>query len=232
MFTLAETRRGPAGVSAAEEQREVGVSLLPKSLSSSIASSSSPVSTLLDSLDASDSAAVDAAVEAVRAAGAALEARRVSLHTTMGDIQLELYWSHAPRTCINFYLLAKRGCYDGTLFHRVCAGRWAQAGDPTGTGKGGVSIFGAPFEDEIHPGLRHTGAGVLTMANYGPNTNTSQFLLLLGPAPTLDGKNTIFGRVSAGIHALKRLSLVQTTKTDRPLHDVKIVRASVAESTD
>lgn len=81
-------------------------------------------------------------------------------------------------------------------------------------------------------GLRHTGAGVLTMANHGPNTNTSQFLVLLGPAPTLDGKNTIFGRVCGGIHTLKKLSLVQTTKTDRPLHDVKIIRASVAESTD
>lgn len=84
----------------------------------------------------------------------------------------------------------------------------------------------------VASGLRHTGAGVLTMANHGPDTNTSQFLLLLGPAPTLDGKNTIFGRVCGGMQALKKLSLVQTTKTDRPLHDVKIIRASVAQSID
>lgn len=148
MFTLAETRREPPAA-AAEKQLEIG------DLLSFRTSSSSSVSSLLDSLDASDSHAVDAAVEAVRAAGVSLENRRVTLHTTMGDIQLELYWCHAPRTCINFFLLAKRGCYDGTLFHRVCAGRWAQAGDPTGTGRGGVSIFGKPFEDEIHQGRRY-----------------------------------------------------------------------------
>lgn len=145
MFTLAETRRDPP-VTPDEEQRGYGAPALSRGAPSSSASA------LLDSLDASDGAAVDAAVEAVRVAGASLASRRVSLHTTMGDIQLELYWCHAPRTCINFFLLAKRGCYDGTLFHRVCAGRWAQAGDPTGTGKGGVSIFGKPFEDEIHQG--------------------------------------------------------------------------------
>lgn len=227
MFTLSETRKGLPEIShdAEKETKELSFLRAPPPASSS-------VSSLLDSLDASDNAAVDAAVEAVRVSGASLCTRRVSLHTTMGDIHLELYWCHAPRTCINFFLLAKRGCYDNTLFHRVCANRWAQAGDPTGTGRGGVSIFGRPFEDEIHQGLRHTGAGVLTMANYGPNTNTSQFLLLLGPAPSLDGKNTIFGRVCGGMQTLKKLSLVQTTKTDRPLHDVKIVRASVAESTD
>lgn len=225
MFTLAETRRGPPATAVVDQQGR-GLSALSR------APPSSSVSSLLDSLDASDTAAVDAAVEAVRGSGASLASRRVSLHTTMGDIQLELYWCHAPRTCINFFLLAKRGCYDGTLFHRVCAGRWAQSGDPTGTGRGGVSIFGKAFEDEIHQGLRHTGAGVLTMANHGPNTNTSQFLLLLGPAPALDGKNAVFGRVCGGMHTLKKLSLVQTTKTDRPLHDVKIIRASVAESAD
>ncbi|OEH77792.1 peptidyl-prolyl cis-trans isomerase ppi1 [Cyclospora cayetanensis] len=229
MFALAETRR-TRGTAHAEDSDGQQGSL--GALVSQGPSSSSSISSLLDSLDASDSAAVEAAVEAVRASGALLSSRRVCLHTTIGDIHLELYWCHAPRACINFFLLAKTGCYDGTVFHRVCQGRWAQGGDPTGTGRGGVSIFGKSFVDEIHPELRHTGAGVLTMANHGPNTNTSQFILLLGPAPTLDGKSTIFGRVCGGIHTLKKLSLVQTTKTDRPLHDVKIIRASVAESAD
>lgn len=76
----------------------------------------------------------------------------VSLHTSLGDMCVELYWHHAPRTCLNFYLLAKRGYYDNTLFHRVCKGHWTQAGDPTGTGRGGTSIYGKPFKDEIHPG--------------------------------------------------------------------------------
>lgn len=155
MFTLAETRR-EAPTAAAEKQREIGEPLASRNLSSS-----SSVSAQLNSLDGSDRPAVDAAVEVVRDAGASLATHRVTLHTTMGDIQLELYWCHAPRTCINFFLLAKRGCYDGNLFHRVCNGRWAQSGDPTGTGRGGASIFGKPFEDEIHQGdLCSTGGSL------------------------------------------------------------------------
>jgi peptidyl-prolyl cis-trans isomerase-like 1 len=104
-----------------------------------------------------------------------------------------------------------------------------QAGDPTGTGRGGTSCWGAPFADEIHPELRHTGAGVLSMANSGKDTNGSQFFVTLAPTPWLDGKHTIFGRVKAGMAVVKRLGMVKTGAEDRPLDDVRIVKARVME---
>jgi peptidyl-prolyl cis-trans isomerase-like 1 len=104
-----------------------------------------------------------------------------------------------------------------------------QTGDPTGTGRGGSSIYGEKFEDEISPSLKHTGAGILSMANSGPNTNGSQFFITLAPTPWLDGKHTIFGRVTRGMGVVKRMGLVRTGAEDRPVEDVKIVRASVIE---
>ncbi|GBE81870.1 cyclophilin-like domain-containing protein [Sparassis latifolia] len=151
----------------------------------------------------------------------------VVLETSMGDIQLELYWNHAPRTCKNFAELAKRGYYNGVVFHRIIVDFMVQTGDPTGTGRGGTSIYGQKFEDEIHPELRFTGAGILAMANSGPNTNGSQFFLTLAPTPYLDNKHTIFGRVSSGMRVLQRLGAVATDVQDRPREDVKIYKARV-----
>ncbi|CAI7856649.1 unnamed protein product, partial [Closterium sp. NIES-53] len=99
---------------------------------------------------------------------------------------VQLYHKHAPKTCRNFLELSRRGYYNGTKFHRVIKDFMAQGGDPTGTGRGGESIYGAKFEDEITRELKHTGAGVLSMANAGPNTNGSQFFLTLAPTPWLD----------------------------------------------
>lgn len=101
-----------------------------------------------------------------------------------------------------------------------------QAGDPTGTGKGGESIYGGRFEDEIDRTLHHTGAGILSMANAGANTNGSQFFITLAPTPWLDGKHTIFGRVSGGMGVVKRLGNVQTDAHDRPTTEVRILRAT------
>jgi peptidyl-prolyl cis-trans isomerase-like 1 len=98
----------------------------------------------------------------------------ITLRTSMGELTLELYTEHAPRTCKNFETLVQRGYYDGCPFHRVIPKFMVQGGDPTGTGCGGTSIYGGEFADEIHPGLKHAGAGVLSMANAGPNTNGSQ----------------------------------------------------------
>jgi len=88
---------------------------------------------------------------------------------------IELYWDHAPNTCKNFAELARRGYYNSTKFHRVVKDFIVQGGDPTGTGRGGASIYGKYFNDEITPLLKHTGAGIISMANAGPNTNGSQF---------------------------------------------------------
>jgi peptidyl-prolyl cis-trans isomerase-like 1 len=104
-----------------------------------------------------------------------------------------------------------------------------QTGDPTGTGRGGSSIYGEKFEDEISTSLKHTGAGILSMANSGPNTNGSQFFITLAPTPWLDGKHTIFGRVTKGLGVVKRIGLVKTRAEDRPVEEVRILRARVVE---
>lgn len=114
----------------------------------------------------------------------------VLIETTMGKFVIELYWNEAPRSCENFFELARQGYYDGTIFHRVIPDFCIQGGDPTGTGKGGSSIYngGKPFEDEITPRLKHTGAGIISMANNGqPDSNGSQFFITLAPTPWLDG---------------------------------------------
>lgn len=154
-------------------------------------------------------------------------APEVTLETTAGAFTVELYYEHAPKTCTNFVQLARRGYYDGVAFHRVIRDFMLQGGDPTGTGRGGESAFGGKFEDEITSALKHTGAGVLSMANAGPNTNGSQFFVTLAPTPWLDGKHTIFGRVSAGMGVVKRLGSVQCDRNDRPVQEVKILRATV-----
>ncbi|GMN39429.1 hypothetical protein TIFTF001_008662 [Ficus carica] len=96
-----------------------------------------------------------------------------------------------------------------------------QGGDPTGTGRGGESIYGSKFDDEIKPELKHTGAGILSMANAGPNTNGSQFFITLAPCPSLDGKHTIFGRVCRGMEIIKRLGSVQTDNNDRTIQGIQ-----------
>ncbi|KAI0118329.1 cyclophilin type peptidyl-prolyl cis-trans isomerase [Nemania sp. FL0031] len=156
-------------------------------------------------------------------------ATNVALETSMGTITVELYTTHAPQTCKNFSTLASRGYYDGVIFHRIIPSFMIQGGDPTGSGRGGTSIYGDKFADEISPELRHTGAGVLSMANAGPDSNGSQFFITLAPTPWLDGKHTIFGRVKGGMAVVKRMGLVKTDAEDRPAEDIKIIRAKVLE---
>ncbi|XP_070558407.1 peptidyl-prolyl cis-trans isomerase-like 1 [Ptychodera flava] len=149
----------------------------------------------------------------------------VVLETSMGRITIELYWLHAPKTCQNFAELSKRGYYNNCKFHRIIKDFMIQGGDPTGTGRGGASIYGRSFEDEISPELKHSGAGILSMANSGPNTNGSQFFITLAPTQWLDGKHTIFGRVYGGISIVNRMGMVETDTGDRPVDDVRIMRA-------
>jgi peptidyl-prolyl cis-trans isomerase-like 1 len=153
-------------------------------------------------------------------------ATQVELLTTLGPITLELYTQHAPRACHNFTELTRRGYYDGCRVHRLVPGFILQSGDPTGTGRGGESVYGGAFEDETSRELKHTGAGILSMANAGPHTNRSQFFITLAPAPSLDGKHTIFGRVCAGMEVVRKISLVPT-RDDKPLDPLVIVSATV-----
>jgi peptidyl-prolyl cis-trans isomerase-like 1 len=120
----------------------------------------------------------------------------------------------APRSCHNFVELARTGYYNNCVFHRIIKDFMIQGGDPTGTGRGGDSIYGGKFEDEITRDLKHTGAGVVSMANSGPNTNGSQFFVTLAPTPWLDGKHTIFGRISTGMQVIQRMGSVPTNAND------------------
>uniref|UniRef100_A0A8B9FXN2 PPIase cyclophilin-type domain-containing protein n=1 Tax=Amazona collaria TaxID=241587 RepID=A0A8B9FXN2_9PSIT len=141
----------------------------------------------------------------------------VRLHTNKGDLNLELHCDMTPRTCENFIKLCKKNYYDGTIFHRSIRNFVIQGGDPTGTGTGGESYWGKPFKDEFKPNLSHTGRGVLSMANSGPNTNKSQFFITFRSCVYLDKKHTVFGRVVGGFETLTAMENVESDpKTDRP----------------
>lgn len=141
--------------------------------------------------------------------------------TNMGTIEIELFEKQTPRTVGNFVGLAEKGYYDSVIFHRVIDHFMIQGGDPTGTGRGGESIYGAKFEDEIVPSLKHDVPGILSMANAGPNTNGSQFFITLVATPWLDGKHTVFGKVIEGMDVVSAIGKVQTSKPgDKPLQDV------------
>jgi peptidyl-prolyl cis-trans isomerase B (cyclophilin B) len=117
------------------------------------------------------------------------------VETDKGNIELELYPEHAPKTVNNFIFLAREGFYDGVLFHRVISDFMIQSGDPTGTGRGGP---GYQFKDELEGNPLKHETGVISMANAGPNTNGSQFFVTHSPQPHLNGNHTVFGKVIAG----------------------------------
>uniref|UniRef100_A0A8C7NFY1 PPIase cyclophilin-type domain-containing protein n=1 Tax=Oncorhynchus mykiss TaxID=8022 RepID=A0A8C7NFY1_ONCMY len=156
----------------------------------------------------------------------------VRLHTNKGDINLELYCDKVPKAGENFTKLCKKGYYDGTVFHRSIRNFMIQGGDPTGTGLGGESFWGKPFKDEFRPNLSHTGRGVLSMANSGPNTNKSQFFITFRSCPYLDRKHTVFGRVVGGFEALTAMENIEADpKTDKPkVHAHTHTRVSVRKN--
>jgi cyclophilin family peptidyl-prolyl cis-trans isomerase len=149
------------------------------------------------------------------------------IQTNMGTIEIELYADKAVKTVQNFVGLAEKKYYDGIIFHRVIDNFMIQGGDPTGTGSGGQSIWGKPFEDEVKTGLKHTSEGILSMANAGPNTNGSQFFITLRDTPWLDGKHTIFGKVISGMDVVKAIGKVKTNQNDRPLSDVTMQSVTI-----
>jgi peptidyl-prolyl cis-trans isomerase A (cyclophilin A) len=162
-----------------------------------------------------------------------------TLHTTEGDIEVELYGERVPRTVENFVGLATGDrewtdpetgetvdgpLYDDVLFHRVIDGFMIQTGDPTGTGRGGP---GYQFDDEFHDDLGHDGPGVLSMANSGPDTNGSQFFVTLAAQPHLDGRHAVFGRVTDGMDVVETIGAATTDSDDRPREDIHLESVTV-----
>src|SRR4051794_4452807 len=146
-----------------------------------------------------------------------------TLHTNQGAIEIELFEGEAPKTVDNFLKLARDGFYNGVIFHRVIPDFMIQGGDPTGTGTGGP---GYQFEDEFNDHKVERGA--LAMANAGPNTNGSQFFIVTtDAAPWLDGKHTVFGRVTNGMDVVDTISALETDARDKPREDVVIERVEV-----
>ena len=166
-------------------------------------------------------------------------AARAHFDTTLGQFTVELFEQQAPKTVANFIGLAEgskewkhpgtgqkhtKPSYDGIVFHRVISGFVIQGGDPLGKGYGGP---GYQFEDEFHRDLRHDRAGMLSMANAGPNTNGSQFFITLGPTPHLDGRHSIFGAVTSGMDVVEKIGQVKTDRDDRPTTPVVINKITI-----
>lgn len=179
-----------------------------------------------------------------------------TIQTNRGNIKIQLFPEQAPKTVENFVGLAKKGYYDGIIFHRVIPEFMIQGGDPTGTGMGGESIFGHPFEDEFSDQLFNL-RGALSMANAGPNTNGSQFFIVqakqvpanmleqlktagypeeiikayqtMGGTPWLDHRHTVFGQVIDGMDVVDEIANVQRDAQDRPLYDVVMEKVTIDE---
>jgi cyclophilin family peptidyl-prolyl cis-trans isomerase len=148
--------------------------------------------------------------------------------TEHGDMVIDLFADKAPITVNNFVFLARQGYYNGTTFHRVIPNFMVQGGDPTGTGRGGP---GYKFADETGAlEGKHSGRGVLSMANAGANTNGGQFFITLGPTPHLDDKHSIFGEVTEGMDVVRQIGSTRIGERDRPVKDITIESVRITRS--
>ena len=179
---------------------------------------------------------------------------KATIKTNQGEIKIQLFPKQAPKTVENFTKLAEKGYYDGVIFHRVIPDYMIQRGDPTGTGRGGESIYGQAFEDEFSTALFNFN-GALSMANAGPNTNGSQFFIVSatrvpanmlyemktvgypqevidyykknGGTPWLDHRHTVFGQVIAGMDVVQKISKVARDQMDKPKDDVVMEKVTI-----
>jgi len=159
--------------------------------------------------------------------GECMESSIVVLETTGGVVEVTLKPEIAPKACENFVTHVKNGYYDGIIFHRVIKDFMIQGGDPTGTGRGGESIWGEAFEDECVSDVVFDKKGILAMANAGPRTNGSQFFLTTKPTPWLNGRHTIFGEVTSGYDVVEGIENTEVGFMDKPVVDQKIIKAYV-----
>ncbi|HUE77902.1 MAG TPA: peptidylprolyl isomerase [Longimicrobiales bacterium] len=151
--------------------------------------------------------------------------RTATVETNYGPLKVELFQDRAPKTTANFIELAEKGFYDGVVFHRIIEDFMIQGGDPTGTGRGGP---GHTIDDEFHPELRHDEAGILSMANAGPNTGGSQFFITLAATSWLDGKHAVFGKVVEGMDVVRAIGAVETGPGDRPKEEVRMEKVTIS----
>jgi len=151
-----------------------------------------------------------------------------TIHTSLGDIKVELFADLVPRTVFNFLALAASGAYDGSIFHRNIKQFMIQGGSPAASGgKGGDSIWGGDMPDEFHPNLTHSRRGMLSMANKGPNTNRSQFFFTYDKAAHLNSIYSVFGKVISGFDILDMLERLPVGKKDRPNDPPVIVGVTI-----
>jgi peptidylprolyl isomerase len=151
----------------------------------------------------------------------------VVLETNQGNIEIKMKEDIAPKACENFVKLVEKGYYNGLIFHRVIKGFMIQGGDPTGTGMGGASVWGKPFEDEVSPVAKFDAAGILAMANSGPSTNGSQFFITCAKTPWLNMRHTIFGEVVSGLEVVQKIENTPVNADDRPITQQQINRAYI-----
>jgi len=156
---------------------------------------------------------------------AILKEQIVVLETTQGAIEIKLMPDVVPLACENFSKLVEKGYYNGVIFHRVIKAFMIQGGDPTGTGRGGNSIWEKPFKDEVTPDVKFDKPGLLAMANSGPETNGSQFFITTIKTPWLNMKHTIFGEVIAGYEVVLKLEAIPVGPGDKPIDEQKIIKA-------
>jgi cyclophilin family peptidyl-prolyl cis-trans isomerase len=150
--------------------------------------------------------------------------RTARFTTNQGAFDIELFEDRAPQTTKNFIDLVEKGYYDGLSFHRIIDGFMIQGGCPSGTGTGGP---GYKIKDEFHPELKHDSAGVLSMANAGPNTGGSQFFITLAATPWLDNKHAVFGKVSSGMDVVEKIGKTRTGGQDRPVEPVVVEKVEL-----
>jgi len=152
----------------------------------------------------------------------------VTFQTSQGDFEVTLFPEVAPKAVENFVKLAQKNYYNGTVFHRVIPNFMIQGGDPQGTGMGGSSIWNKEFEDEVTSDVRFNRAGLLAMANRGPNTNGSQFFITTAATSWLDKKHTIFGEITKGYDVVQKIERTKTGAQDRPM-EPQVIRQLVVK---
>lgn len=151
----------------------------------------------------------------------------VKIETNQGTIEITLKPDVAPKACENFVKLAEKNYYNGVVFHRVIKDFMIQGGDPTGTGRGGESVWGKPFEDECKQHVTFNKKGLLAMANAGPHTNGSQFFITTAETPWLHMRHTIFGEVTKGYDIVEKIEKSKTKAGDMPVEEQKILKVTV-----